>query len=158
MTFIVARLDSQSVPQHEEVPVASGEAFEAGSPGALVDGEFVQTVDESDVITHISTTPFGTNTSGFGVIAGKREFPPGYALVTPTAGRRFRAEYTGSLPADPGGIYAVVKGADSRWRVDFGNTTDDAVKYIGPVNEFPAQTPRYVEVEFITGAVGTNLA
>lgn len=152
MSFIVARLASQSVPTTWEVPVASGEEFEQGALGSLVDGEFVEADADPAVgaVTHVSQTPFGATSTGFGAVGGRREFPPGYAIVTEAYATTWRCEYTGTLPTDPGSSYGVVRGADAKWRVAFGDTGAPLqVRYLGPVNEFPNQTPRYVEVEFV---------
>lgn len=153
MTFIPARLRDQSVPRTREVAVAAGEAFEPGALGALVAEEFTEAGADPAVgsVTYVASTPFGAGAAGFGEIGGRREFPPGKAIVTDAFATTFRCEYAGSLPAAAGGSYGVVRSTDGRWRVNFADTVAPLqVRYLGPVNDLPAQTtPRLVEVEFI---------
>lgn len=153
MSFIEARLVAQGVPRALEVPVAVGEEFEVGALGSLVAGEFTEAGADPAVgaVTHVSQTPFGSNTTGFGSIGGRREFPPGIAIVTDAFATTFRCEFTGTLPAAVGASYGVVRGADALWRVAFADVVAPLqVRYLGPVNDLPASvTPRLVEVEFI---------
>ena len=151
--FIEARLRSQSVPTAQEVNIKTGSAFEAGALGFLTNGEFEEAAADpaQGSITHVAQTPAGSNTSGFGAIGGRREFPPGRTVVTDTRfGQQFRADYVGTLPANPGGSYGVVRGTDAKWRVDFSETAKPVVKYLGLVNVLPGSTtPRPVLVEFL---------
>lgn len=153
MTFIEARLTNQSVPRAREVPVATGQAFEIGALGSLVAGEFTEATAAAIVgaITYVSQTPFGAGTTGFGEIGGRREFPPGYAIVTDAFVTTFRCEYEGTLPAAPGASYGLIRSTDSLWRINFADTVAPLqVRYLGPVNLLPGEvTPRLVEVEFI---------
>jgi hypothetical protein len=156
MSFTEARLQNQSVPKAWEVPVAAGEAFEVGALGTLVDGEFVEATspdpDETEV-THVSQTPFGANSSGFGAIAGVREFPPGKAVVTEAQATTFMAEYLGDIPAAVGGLYGCEKDTDDKWKVNFDTVSGDLiVKYLGVPSDLPA-TPLKVEVEILAAAV-----
>jgi hypothetical protein len=153
MSFIEARLVAQGVPRAREVPVATGQSFEVGALGSLVAGEFTEASADPAVgaVTFVSQTPFGAGTTGFGEIAGRREFPAGKAVVTDAFATTFRCEYTGTLPASSGGSYGVVRGADGKWRVNFADTVAPLqVRYIGRVSDLPpGVVPRLVEVEFI---------
>lgn len=171
MSFYEARLDSQSIPEAEELPVDNSEAFEKGALLALVLGELeeVNAPSPGDV-TYVSQTPFGPNTTGFGAIAGRREFPPGVAVVTKVVPgvTRFFAEYVGideytAIPA-PGTAYDVVRSADGKWRVDLADTATGVVRHVGtPHGVVPGlgphpeiQTrPSVIEVVFEPAANGS---
>lgn len=151
MSFIEARLTNQSVPRAREVPVAAGEAFEKGALGTLVDGEFTEVAAAAAAgdVEYVSQTPFGAGTTGFGEIGGRREFPPGMAVVTDAFACPFRAEFEGDLPAAPGGDFPAVRGADGLWRVNFAGVGGTLLRYVGPVSDLPSVTvPRLVEVVF----------
>lgn len=155
MSFKLARLKGQSVPRVREQDYASGSAWETGALVLLnASSQWAECGADPAVIGGVCEHPVGANTTGFGSIAGKREFPAGRATVTLVQDEvAFRAEYTGTLPAQVGGSYGVVRGGDGKWRVDFGETVATRVKYIRQIPDELPSTPSEVEVVFLAANV-----
>lgn len=154
MTFITARLHGTKVPPVKELTVASGAAFETG---ALLlrdsNGAWVECGADPTVVGAVAESGFGADTSGFAHL-GRKEFPTGMMQATKVQGEQpFHAEYTGTLPAAAGGAYGVVRGADSKWRVDFSDTTNQVVRLVSlEWTQSPLNRNR-VEVVFLPGVV-----
>ncbi len=154
MTFIVARLHGTKVPPVKELPVAVDEEFETGA--LLIrdgDGAWAECGADPTVVGAIAESGFGPDTSGFNRL-GHKEFPPGMMQATKVQGEQpFHAEYTGTLPAAAGGAYGVVRGADSLWRVDFSDTTNQVIRLVSiEWTQAPLNKNR-VEVVFLPGVV-----
>lgn len=152
MTFFPARLNAQSVPRTLEKPVAAGEEFEKGALGSLVADEFTEAAADPAVgaVTFVAANAFGANATGFGAIAGNREFPPGRMVIYDAFASPFRCEWEGTYPAALGGSYGVVRSADGSWRVNFDDVVAPLqVRHIGPPLDDLPDEPLLVEVEFI---------
>lgn len=149
MSFRLADSEDGMIPRTIERAVTSGGAWLQGAP-LVINGsnEFAEAGADPATIHCFALTPAGTDTSGFNILA-KKEFPPGYAQgITVALNKRFRAFYTGSLPAADGGDYGITKGADSIWRVDFGKTGGSArVRLVDRLTNAPeSQAEVIVEV------------
>lgn len=104
----------------------------------------------------VSLTPGGTDTGGFNIRA-KKEIPIGSMQgIIVSAQSRFRVGYTGSLPANTGGSYGVVRDATYGWIVDFGNTTNLAVKYVDAFTTGAPESQKEVIVEFVSTVIQQN--
>lgn len=155
MSFRLARLVGQSVPNHVELPYTSGSTF---TRGALLlknaSNEWAECGADPAAIAAVSEVGVGTDTAGYGG-HGYKEFPQGYAQAIPVQDEvRFLAEYVGSLPAADGGSYGVVKDADGDWKVDFAETVATRVKLVGRRTTAP-ENLALVEVIFLAANVQT---
>lgn len=155
MSFTLARLKGRSVPPVRELDVASGAAFEKGA--LLVqdaNGDWAECGVDPATVGAVAESGYGANTSGFGSIGGRKEFPPNRMLGTLVQGEtRFRAEFVGTLPAAVGGSYGVIRDTDNRWKVDFAETVNTRVKYLRQIPEELPGTPTEVEVVFLSANV-----
>jgi hypothetical protein len=136
--------------------VASGGAWKKGN---------ILTVNASDEYAQIATTAdpalntmaaialhdVGTGTGALYPI-GVMEFPPGYAQAWAIReGLRFTAEYTGTLPATAGGSYGIIYDTDTRFKVDFSDTTNTRVKLVEIDWTKPPLSRGRVTVQFLAG-------
>lgn len=154
MSFIVARLHGTKVPPVKELPVAAGAAFETGA--LLIrdaNGAWAECGADPAVVGAVAESGFGADTSGFAHL-GRKEFPTGFMQATKVQGEQhFHAEYVGTLPAAAGGAYGVVRDTDSRWKVDFADTTNQVVRLVNiEWTQAPLNKNR-VEVVFLPGVV-----
>lgn len=150
------------------VPVAKGmthpltveKAVATGSDwtqGALLvvnaSDEFAEAGANPTSVAAVAVTAVGPDTSGFNRL-GVKGFPPGRCQgIAISDCRRFVAKYSGTLPAQAGGEYGVVRGADGEWRVNFADTTNAVVKLVDlSWTEGPSSAPRVV-VEFLDDVV-----
>lgn len=171
MSFIEANLDAQSVPLAEEVEVFVSDPvqdFTKGALGRLTETrKFVEATSPAagGDVSHVAQGEYGVgassgNMAGFDSIGGRRDFPPGRVVTTRADACRFRAQYTGSLPATVGGTYDAEIDTDGRWKVDFSGA-GDLVRYLGPLPDLDlvsaALTTREVLVEFVAAGVATAL-
>lgn len=170
MSFIEANLDAQSVPLAEEVEVFVSDPvqdFNKGALGRLTETrKFVEATSPAagGDVSHVSQGNYGVGATsgpflGFDTVGGRRDFPPGRVVTTRADACRFRARYSGSLPATVGGTYdAILSSGD--WVVDFSGA-GDLVRYIGPLPDLDlvaaALTTREVLVEFVAAGVATAL-
>jgi hypothetical protein len=155
MSFILARLKGRSIPRVREEDYAVGTTCETGALMVLnASSQWAECGADPAAIGGVCEHPIGANTTGFGAIGGRREFPQGRATVTLVQDEvAFRARYVGSLPANIGGSYGVVRDTDGQWKVDFSDTTNTRVKYVRQIPiELPA-TPSEVEVVFLAANV-----
>lgn len=147
MSFITARLRSQSTPKIREKAVAVGQVFSLGAL-LLVDsnGAYAECGADPAAIAAVAESDFGPDLSGFNRL-NVSGFPPGYMQATSIESEQaFHAEYVGALPAAPGGSYGVVRDTDGRWKVDFGETTATRLKYVKPWGEAPLNRNRVVVI------------
>jgi hypothetical protein len=139
MSFVLADSPHGQVPRILEKPLASGASFPQGSLVLLNgSGQWAECGADPVSIGGVAATPAGNNSTGFGWNA-KQEFPPGYLqVITLNQDVRFRAKYTGTLPAADGGSYGVVKdGTTGLWLVDFSDTVATRVKLVGRLTNSP---------------------
>lgn len=152
MSFKLARAKSQSIPRVKEKAYAPGSTFTKGAL-LVVNGsnQYAECGADPASVAAVSLVAVGPTTE-IGNHLGVSEFPPGYAQGEAVQDEvEFRAQYVGSLPANPGGSYGVVKGADGLWRVDFSETTALVVKYLRSLASSPENLPEVI-VSFL-GAV-----
>lgn len=150
MSFQLGEPDGTDVPQILERVLASGAAGVGGNL-MLVDAnnQYAECGADPASIFGVAATAFGADTSGFNILATK-EFPPGKLQVIKAKGQVFTAQYVGTLPTNPGGVYGVIKDSDGKWKVDFAETTATRVRYVRPVDNDPrTTTPVRVVVRFI---------
>lgn len=118
MSFKLAKLDAQSEPLTKEKAVDS--SVVSFNKGALLtvdaQDEYVEAGADPAIVQAIALHGYGANTTGFGAIGGRREFPAGRCVAVGARGQRFRARYTGT-PAL--GAFGVVRDANGDWLVDF---------------------------------------
>ena len=153
MSFKLARLRGMSLPKHVELPVAAGASF---NEGALLlkdaNGDYAECGADPAAIAAVAQSAYGADTDGFGG-HGKKEFPPGYMQGTAVQDEvPFRAQYVGALPAADGGAYGVVRDADGRWKVDFGETVATRVRLVKRYTGSPENLAE-VEVVFLPANV-----
>lgn len=153
MSFTAGRMMAAHTPRVRELPVAAGAGFLRGA--LLVkdaNGAWAECGADPAAVAAVAESDYGADTSGF-IHTAKKEFPPGYMQATLVSDEQsFIAEYTGTLPAADGGSYGVVRSADSKWRVDFGETTALVVKLVGRRTTSPENVAK-VEVVFLPAVV-----
>lgn len=111
--------------------------------------------DATADIAGVAITPGGADTSGFN-ITGRKEFPSGKVqAVWPGPGVLFSAEYVGTI-GTIGEKYALLRDTDSKYKVDFNDTGNDAVVYQGPLNTGSPESQNRVLVTFLQTAVVPN--
>lgn len=156
MSFRPAGLESQSIINPVEKALASGEDFEAGAL-LLVDGsgDFAECGADPATIAAVSLTGAGAEPGDFRMVSN-REFPPGVIQGFPLLeGRRFSAEYIGTLPSQTGGLFGVAEDSDGQWKVDFSETTATRCTLVGiDQGEGALPTARRVEVTFLEANIG----
>jgi hypothetical protein len=126
------------IPPTIEKLLASGYA-EAQGALLLVNAsdEFAACSADPAAIAAVALTPGGTDTSGFNIL-GTKEFPPGSMQgISIANGVKFISDYVGSLPAVPGGQYGVIRDSDGIWKVDFNETINVVLQYLGVVDFRP---------------------
>lgn len=139
----------QNVGRVRQRNVAASQSFLRGAL-LLVDanGDYEECGADPANIAAVALSDYGTGSGALYPI-GSKEFPPGKmqgALLSVT--EDWTAEYVGSLPANPGGSYGVVKDSDGRWKVDFGETVATRVRLIDrDVTDSPLNHKR-VKVSF----------
>lgn len=132
----------------------------AEAQGALLyvdaSGNFAACAADASSIAAVALTPGGADTSGYNIL-GRKEFPPlkmqGISIAN---GQRFIAPYSGTLPAAPGGQYGFVRNASGLYVVDFDETVNVCLTYLGVVDFNPALTDAQealVEVSFLSTVV-----
>jgi hypothetical protein len=156
MSFMLASAVGDELPRIVERPVAVGYAELAGAVLKTTAGAYVGAgTNASADITGVAIGPGGADTSGFNITA-RKEFP---ALVVqavwPGPGILFSAEYVGSL-GTIGAKYALVRSADAKYRVDFTDTDNDAVVYVGALLTGDPELQNRVLVTFDQAAVIDN--
>ena len=156
MSFRPATLENQSIPNPVELALAAGEDFEAGAL-LLVDGsgDFAECGADPATIAAVSLTGAGTEPGDFRMVSN-REFPPGVIQGIPLLeGRRFSAEFLGSLPSQIGGLFGVAEDSDGQWKVDFGETVNTRCTLVGiDQGEGPLPGPSRVIVTFLEANIG----
>lgn len=131
MSFKLSRLDDQGIG----APGALTKNVDAGTTvltkGALVllqsDNEWAECGADPAAVAAVGLHAYGSNTSGFGAIAGRKEFPPNKLVAIPVKGRHFRAQYVGTAAL---GEFGVIKDSDDEWKVDFNETTTKVVRVV----------------------------
>lgn len=149
--FHLAHPDGTDVPRIEERVLASGEEGLGGNL-MLVDAsnQYAECGADPASIYGVAATGFGASPATDFNILGTKEFPPGKLQVIKAKGQTFHAPFVGTLPANPGGSFGVIKDTDDQWKVDFDETVATRVHYLGPINDDPsAATPRRVRVIFL---------
>lgn len=116
-----ARGSGGMIPFTVERALATGYAAAEGAL-LLVDGtnKFAEVAALPTSIAAVALTPGGTDTSGFNIL-GHKEFPPGYMQGIALAGQHFIAPFVGTLPANPGGQFGVIRDTDGVWKVNFAD-------------------------------------
>ncbi len=153
MSFHV-KPDSMMTPECQERSIYTGSSWELGAL-LYVDvptGTWRECGADPTIVQGVAECAAGAGviTSGALTPLGVREFPPGKmqaTLVKPNT--KFLALYSGTLPAQAGDKYGVVRDANGVWRVDFSDTTNDVVLLVRIFNTDPLAF-EYVEVTFIT--------
>lgn len=128
MSTVGFRLATPSRGSGGKIPLTVERAIASGyaeAEGALLlinaTNKFEACGADPALIAAVALTPGGADTSGFNIL-GRKEFPPLFMQGISLAGEHFIAPYLGTLPANPGGTYGVVRDSDGVWKVDF---TDD---------------------------------
>lgn len=153
MSFFLAHPVSEKVPRIVTRKLAASQTFAFGAL-LLVDGSgnFAECGADPASIAAVAMAPAGTDSSGFNILASF-SFPVGYMQAVAIANNvPFLAKYTGSLPANDGGQYGVVKDTDGFWKVDFGETTAKRLQLVDRRTAAP-ESLGYVEVLFLDANV-----
>ena len=152
MSFMLAEPFEDGVGRTIERPQAAGSSYLQGAL-LLVDanGAYAECGADPVAIAAVSASDAGTDTSGFNTF-GVKGFPPGKMQGYTIKNKTFSALYVGTLPAADGGVYGVVRDTDSKWKVDFTDTTATRVKLVNRRTNSPENLPR-VLVRFIDANV-----
>lgn len=142
MTFILGAPNGQSINRVRVRPVVAAGVWELGA-ALLINaaGEWAECGADPALIGGFSEHAVGTG-SGALYPVGTKEFPPGKCIASLAEGNIFSADYVGTLPANAGGSYGIVKGADGLWRVDFAETVNTRVLLVS-IDEELAPTNRH---------------
>jgi hypothetical protein len=141
-----------SIVERDIVPAA---AYLQGAL-LLVNGsnQFAECGANPASIAAIACSDVGPDTTGFNRL-GNKNFPPGRVQgIRITRERLFRSLYVGTLPGVDGGSYGVVKDSDSKWKVNFADTTNLRVKLVGRRTNSPENLPQVVVI-FLAANVQT---
>lgn len=122
------------------------------------------TVNGSDQFAEAGADPATVNAvalhavgsgSGAQYPVGRKEFPPNRAQAC-WSGHEFgfTADYTGTLPANAGANYGVVKDSDSKWKVDFSETVNTRLTLTDISFTVAPLSQRRVRIKFLTANVG----
>lgn len=154
MSFKPAYADAQSVPRVLTYPISTSTYAE--NEGALViltSGAAVACGADPAAVYGVAVGAGGADSGGFNITA-RKEFPRGFLGVYPVyGGVPFRARYIGTLPANVGASYGVVRDSDGYWKVDFGETTNLVVRLERILNVAPESIPEVVVTFLPTVAV-----
>jgi hypothetical protein len=139
--FILARPDGDSIPRTVEKDLAAAQVFGLGAL-LLVDanGAFAECGANPALIAAVAESGAGPDVTGFNRFASL-SFPPGRMQGTAVRNMLFRCRYIGGLPAADGGIYNVIRDADTFWKVDFGNVAAARVRLLGRLTNSPENLP-----------------
>lgn len=131
MSFKLASAAGDSLPRIIERGIATSYSEEEGAVLKVTAGEYVGVgTDGVAAIAGVAVTPGGADTSGYNIL-GRREFPAlKMQAVWPGPGILFRAKYVGTL-GTVGEKYALLRDTDNLYKVDFNDTGNDAVVYVG---------------------------
>jgi hypothetical protein len=139
-----------------ERPLISGYAELEGAVVKVTSGEYEGVgTDAVAAIAGVMIGPGGTDTSGFN-ITGHKEFPEhtGQA-VWPGPGIVFSCEYVSTI-GTIGEKYALIKDTDNKYKVDFSDTGNDAVRYVGALSTGVPESQNRVLVTFLPAVVVDN--
>lgn len=141
MSLQLFNLKGARIPDVSEADVADEQAFHKGALLVLNEygelQEFSQDVYTDGVVEGIALARFGIDgtvpylgSPSFDILGGFG-FPPGrmqYFRNPHQEGLFFSAEFEGTLPANAGGSYELIRSTDGKWRVNFAATTNAMVK------------------------------
>lgn len=154
MSFRMADSPDGMIPRTVEKALATAAAFLQGAP-LLVDGsgKFDECGVDPALIAGFSLEPAGPDTRGFNMLARLEFLPNTMRCIAAQNGQRFKARYTGSLPAADGGTYGITEDATYGWLVDFGKTGGSArVTLLDRLTDAPESQP-YVIVSVLAANV-----
>lgn len=150
MSFQLAYPKGQDVPRTIEKPLAAAQSWEAGAHViADASDNWAECGADPASVGAIAIHPVGVDSSGFNILA-RREFPSGKAQCIPlTPDLPFTARYVGSLPANNGGTYGVVRDTDLQWKIDFAEVTTMQWKLVDRRTASPENIARVVVIPLV---------
>jgi hypothetical protein len=158
MSFILADMANMGIGQRVvERTIGAGYAALYGAL-LVVDGtgNYAEAGADPATINAVALTRGGADTSGFAII-GRKEFPSNKVQGVNPSGRKFRAKYLGTLPANSGSTYGVTRDTDSYWKVDFSKT--GATARVTLISLFLTGAPELVNevlVQILDANIGPN--